>query len=110
MTNNIFQKYAEIISERSKADPEKSYTAQLCSQGVERIAQKVGEEAVETVIAAMKHDKQELVAESVDLIFHLMVLWHKQHISPDEITDEFERRAGISGIDEKKARNTKHKP
>lgn len=69
-----------LVESRKKDDPEKSYTAKLYAKGTERIARKVGEEAVETVIAAMKGDKQELVGEAADLIFHLMVLLRNEGV------------------------------
>lgn len=64
-----------ILAERRGADPESSYTASLYAKGRAKIAQKVGEEAVETVIEAMRSDKEKLAEESADLLYHLLVLW-----------------------------------
>ena len=95
--------YDEIVS-RKGGDPEKSHTARLFSRGTEKIAQKLGEEAVETVIEAVKGDRDKLVSESADLFYHLMVLWADRNIAPDDVFDELARRRGISGIEEKKSR------
>jgi phosphoribosyl-ATP pyrophosphohydrolase len=84
--------YAIILDRRKNAKPEESYVAKIASQGVPRMAQKVGEEAVETVIAAMKKDKAELKYESADLVFHLMMLWAENGITPDEIAEELYTR------------------
>lgn len=93
-----------VIESRKGADPKSSHTAKLFSKGTEKIAQKVGEEAVEAVIEAMKGDKQGLTSESADLMFHLMVLWADQGVAPADVWAELAKRQGISGIDEKNAR------
>ena len=93
-----------IIASREGGDPKLSHTAKLLKKGTARIAKKLGEEAVETVIAAVRGDRAETVAESADLLFHLLVLWHAQKISPTEVMDELKRREGTSGIAEKAAR------
>lgn len=94
----------EVIAARKGADPAASYTAKLFSRGRAKIAQKVGEEAVECALAAVQDDKPEIVKESADLIYHLLVLWADAGISPDEVYAELERREGISGLAEKAAR------
>lgn len=94
----------EVIAARKDADPAASYTAKLFSRGRAKIAQKVGEEAVECALAAVQDDKPEIVKESADLIYHLLVLWADAGISPDEVYAELERREGISGLAEKAAR------
>ena len=93
-----------VISGRKGADPATSYTAKLFSKGRPKIAQKVGEEAVETVIAALAQDGPALVGESADLMYHLLVLWAECGITPDQVWDELASRQGLSGLDEKKAR------
>ena len=97
--------YAAILSRRG-ADPATSYTAKLLARGTAKIAQKLGEEAVETVIEAMTGDRGALVGESADLLYHLLVLWADAGVTPDEIWAELDRRSGVSGIAEKHGRGT----
>ena len=97
--------FATIASRRG-ADPGVSYTAKLFSEGRARIAKKLGEEAVETVIAAVEDDGT-LAAESADLLYHLLVLWADAGIAPAEIWAALEGRIGTSGIAEKAARGNK---
>ena len=92
------------IAARRGADPESSYVAKLTARGVPKIAQKLGEEAVESVIAAMGDDRGELVGEAADLLFHLMVLLAAKGIPLDEVLAELDRREGTSGIAEKASR------
>ncbi|MEG8219750.1 phosphoribosyl-ATP diphosphatase [Sphingomonas sp. HH69] len=94
----------QTIRQRRTADPSTSYVAKLTARGRSKIAQKVGEEAVETVIAAMAGDRDGVIGESADLIFHLMLLMADLDISLDEVMDELDRREGVSGIAEKAAR------
>ena len=86
------------IARRRGADPETSYVARLLAKGRPKIAQKVGEEAVEIVIAAVAGDKQGVVMEGADLLFHLGVLLAEMGLSFEDIGAELERRDGISGI------------
>jgi phosphoribosyl-ATP pyrophosphohydrolase len=97
--------YAAILSRRG-ADPATSYTAKLLARGTAKIAQKLGEEAVETVIEAMTRDRAALIGESADLLYHLLVLWADAGVAPDEVWAELDRREGVSGIAEKHARKT----
>ena len=94
----------QTIRQRRSADQAASYVARLTAKGRAKIAQKVGEEAVETVIAAMADDRAGAVGESADLLFHLMVLLADLDISLDAVLDELDRREGVSGIAEKAAR------
>ncbi|MCC4251042.1 MAG: phosphoribosyl-ATP diphosphatase [Pseudomonadota bacterium] len=94
----------QTIRQRRDADPAASYVARLTAKGRAKIAQKVGEEAVETVIAAMADDRPGAVGESADLLFHLLVLLADLDISLDAVLDELDRREGVSGIAEKAAR------
>lgn len=94
-----------IIAERRKADPQASYVAQLHARGLPVIARKVGEEAVETAIAALTGEREELVGEAADLIFHLMVLLSTRDIPLAEVLTELDRREGVSGLDEKASRS-----
>ena len=106
MSMSILDQLFEVIRERKSADPETSYVASLYQKGTPKIAQKVGEEAVETVIEAMQGDKTKLSEESADLLFHLMILWADQDLAPQDVFAILESRLGISGHDEKKGRNT----
>ncbi|HWU04511.1 MAG TPA: phosphoribosyl-ATP diphosphatase [Novosphingobium sp.] len=92
------------IAQRRAGDPETSYVARLNAKGTAKIAQKVGEEAVEAVIAAMADDRAELVKESADLLFHLFVLLGAKGIPLAEVCGELDRREGTSGIAEKASR------
>ena len=103
MTQILDQLYA-LVASRKGADPETSYTAKLFSRGRPKIAQKVGEEAVETVIAAMAQGPDAVVGESADLLYHLTVLWADCGVTPDQVWAELAKRQGLSGVDEKKAR------
>ena len=94
-----------IIEERASADPDTSWTAKLLAAGPERAAKKLGEEAVETVIAALGDDRQALVAESADLLYHWLVICRQHGISLDEVMVELQRRTAKSGLAEKAARN-----
>jgi len=104
ITSEVLGQIFDVIESRKGGDPTSSHTAKLFSKGTEKIAQKVGEEAVEAVIEAMKGDKAGLTSESADLLFHLMVLWADQGVKPEEVWAELARRQGISGIDEKNSR------
>ncbi|MBY0355870.1 MAG: phosphoribosyl-ATP diphosphatase [Rickettsiales bacterium] len=92
------------IAARRSADPDISYIAKLFRKGRKKMAQKVGEEAVEVAIAAVRDDTKELISESADLLFHLMVLWEDAGITPQDVGDELTRREEISGLTEKKNR------
>jgi phosphoribosyl-ATP pyrophosphohydrolase len=94
----------QTIAERRAGDPQSSYVAKLHARGLPKIAQKLGEEAVEAVIAAMAGDREGLIGESADLIFHLLVLLGEQGISLEDVCAELARREGVSGIAEKAAR------
>ena len=94
----------QIIQSRREADPQSSYTARLFARGRAKIAQKLGEEAVEAVIEGVKDNPSALVGESADLLYHLLVLWAAAGVSPAEVAAELTRREGSSGITEKRAR------
>ena len=102
---NILTRLFETIAARKNADPKSSYVASLFAKGNKKIAQKVGEEATETVLASAGGDKKEIVSESADLLFHLMVLWAAHGVTPDDVSAELERREGTSGIEEKSQRS-----
>ena len=101
---DILATLEQTIAERRSADPASSYVAKLFAAGRPKIAQKVGEEAVATVIAALGGDSPTLVSETADLIFHLAVLLAEQGLSFADVLAEIARREGMSGIAEKAAR------
>lgn len=104
MNAETLDRLYEVVAGRKGADPTTSYTAKLFARGRPKIAQKVGEEAVECALAAVLDDRPEIVKESADLLYHLLVLWADAGVTPDEIYAELERREGTSGIAEKAAR------
>ncbi|MEE9355546.1 MAG: phosphoribosyl-ATP diphosphatase [Methylococcaceae bacterium] len=105
MTNDTLQKLAVILEERKQADPDSSYVASLYNKGLDAILKKVGEEATETVIAAKNGDRQHLIYETADLWFHTLVMLADQGLGPEDVLAELEKRFGLSGLDEKAARD-----
>jgi phosphoribosyl-ATP pyrophosphohydrolase len=100
----ILERLFAVIDGRRGADPGTSYTARLLRAGKEDCARKVGEEAIETVMATLRGNRHDVVHESADLLFHLLVLWSCAGIRPEEVWQELERREGTSGLAEKAAR------
>ena len=100
----VLDRLYAVIESRRGGDPERSYVARRLGQGTARIAQKVGEEAVETAIAAVGGDTGAVVEESADLLFHLMILWADSGIAPERVYAALADREGVSGLDEKRAR------
>jgi phosphoribosyl-ATP pyrophosphohydrolase len=101
---DTLERLEAVIAQRRGAAAGDSYVASLFAKGREKIAQKVGEEATETVIAALSGDPAKLTAEVADLLFHLMVLLADANVCVDDVLAELDRRDGISGIAEKAAR------
>ena len=101
----MLEKLEKLLDGRKDSSPEVSYVARLYEKGPKKIAQKVGEEAVEVAIAASSGDKDEVVAESADLLFHLMILLQSRGLSLAEVKAELARREGLSGLVEKALRN-----
>jgi phosphoribosyl-ATP pyrophosphohydrolase len=93
-----------IIAERALASPESSYTAKLLSRGPEHSAKKLGEEAVEVVIAAVARDKAQLTAEAADVLYHLLVVLRGANVDVADVMGELQRRTAQSGLAEKAAR------
>jgi phosphoribosyl-ATP pyrophosphohydrolase len=93
-----------VVQSRKDADPASSYTAKLFAQGTLKIAKKLGEEGVETALAAVGQGKECLVAESADLLYHLLVLWAACGVTPADAYAALEARVGRSGLDEKNGR------
>jgi len=96
---------AEIIRARSAASQEGSYTKNLLAAGAPRIAKKFGEEAIETVVAALGEDKEALTSEIADLLYHLLVLMEARGIALSSVLAELERRTAQSGLAEKASRS-----
>lgn len=95
---------ARVRARAAAGEAEKSYTASLLAKGPAACAQKLGEEAVETVIAALQDDQKALVSESADLLYHWMVLLAAKGVTPAEVYAELDRREGVSGLVEKASR------
>lgn len=104
MTDQILRQLAGTISARRAESAERSYTRQLLDAGPKRCARKFGEEAVETVIAALAEDDTALRNEAADLIYHLLVLLESRGIAIDDVLGVLAGRAGVSGLDEKASR------
>ena len=96
-----------IIAARAGDDPKDSYTAALLAEGTEKCAKKLGEETIETVIAAMKGDSKELVAETADVLYHLLVLLESRNVVLDDVMTELERRTVQTGLEEKASRTSR---
>ena len=103
-TSLVLDRLWDVVQLRREVDPAVSHSARLLSRGIAKVAQKFGEEAVECLIEAVAGNKQALVAESADVLYHLLVLWVSAGIHPSDVWAELERREGVSGIAEKAAR------
>jgi len=101
---HVLDRLYVVIDSRKGADPESSYTARLFSRGRAQIAKKLGEEAVEALIEGIKGDRPKLVAESADMLYHLLTLWAATNVKPKAVWTELARREGLSGIAEKASR------
>ncbi|WP_416897423.1 MAG: phosphoribosyl-ATP diphosphatase [Minwuia sp.] len=106
----ILQRLYDLAVERKSADPSTSYVAGLHAKGEKKIAQKVGEEGLETAMAAVSEPREAIVAESADLLFHLLVLWAHKGIDPADVMQALEAREGTSGLTEKAARKSRPDP
>lgn len=93
-----------IVESRKGASPKESYIGKLFSKGRAKMAQKVGEEGVEVAIAAVAQGREDVINESADLLFHMLILWADAGIRPEDVLAEMQRREGISGLDEKAKR------
>lgn len=100
----VLDRLAAVVLSRRTADPAISHSARLLSRGTAKVAQKFGEEAVECLIEAVAGNHDAVVAESADVLYHLIVLWVSCGIRADEVWEELKRREGISGITEKASR------
>lgn len=107
--SDILKQLAIILQERKQADPSSSYVSQLHHKGLNKILEKVGEEATETILAAkdaqVTGEKNEIVAETADLWFHSLVMLSHLDVSHQDVLNELALRMGISGLDEKASRS-----
>ena len=94
----------QIISARAQADPDESWTARLLAKGPEKAAEKLGEEAIEAVIEAVRNDPERLTSEAADVLFHLLVMLHARGVKIADVMQELSRRQSQSGLQEKASR------
>lgn len=104
MSEQILLQLAKVLEERKGAAADSSYVAKLYAGGDDAILKKIGEEAVETILAAKGDDKDHIVYETADLWFHTMVMLANKGLSPQDVLNELGRRFGLSGLDEKASR------
>ncbi len=100
----VLDRLCAVVTARRDADPSLSHSARLLSRGTSKVAQKFGEEAVECLIEAVAGNRDALIAESADVLYHLVVLWVSSGVAPHEVWAELTRREGVSGIAEKAGR------
>ena len=104
LSASVLDRLYAVVQSRRDADPAASHSARLLSRGVAKVAQKFGEEAVECLIEAVGGNRETVVAESADVLYHLLVLWVASGVHPEQVWAELQRREGISGIAEKATR------
>jgi phosphoribosyl-ATP pyrophosphohydrolase len=100
----VLDRIWSVVVSRRAADPEVSHSARLLARGTAKIAQKFGEEAVECLIEATRGNRDALIAESADVLYHLIVMWVDGGIRPEDVWNELHRREGLSGIAERASR------
>jgi phosphoribosyl-ATP pyrophosphohydrolase len=100
----VLDRLWSVVMSRRDADPTISHSARLLSRGTAKVAQKFGEEAVECLIEAVRGDRDAVIAESADVLYHLVVVWVSTGVAPEEVWAELMRREGVSGIAEKASR------
>ena len=107
--DNILERLTEMLEERKQADPASSYVASLHAEGLNKILEKVGEEAIEVILAAKdagtSDDRDAVIKETADLWFHTLVMLGHLDASPEDVLKELERRFGVSGLEEKASRS-----
>ena len=107
MSDDVLLALAATVKDRRSADPKTSYTSQLLAGGTEKCAKKFGEEAIETVVAALKEPDAAVCGEAADLLFHLLVLLESRDIPLSDVLTVLEGRVGTSGLEEKASRNVR---
>ena len=104
MTQFSLHDLEKIIAERAESGGSSSWTVKLMGKGLEKAAEKLGEEAIESVIAAVAQDEEALKNEAADLLYHLLVVLKMKGVSVDDVMGELQRRTGQSGLEEKASR------
>jgi phosphoribosyl-ATP pyrophosphohydrolase len=104
MSDDVLGRLAAVIETRRGADPSTSHTARLLARGPSKCAQKFGEEAVEAVIEAARGNREKLVEEAADVLYHFLVMLTARKVTLGDVLDELARREGVSGLAEKAAR------
>ena len=104
--NKILERLDLTIRRKITESPKKSHTAKLLKKGTEKCAEKFGEEAIELIVASVKKKKKEIIGEAADTLYHMLVLLRSKNISINEVLSELASREGISGIEEKRKRNS----
>ena len=105
--NKILERLDSTIKRRITDVPSHSHTARLLNKGPEKCAEKFGEEAIELIVASVKKRKKEIIGEAADVLYHMCVLLRSKNISIQEVLSELVSREGVSGIEEKRKRNSK---
>ncbi|MDX8404054.1 MAG: phosphoribosyl-ATP diphosphatase [Mariprofundaceae bacterium] len=105
MSEDVLKKLTQVIESRKGSDPSDSYVASLFSKGEDKILEKVGEEATETILASKSGDKEKIIYETADLWFHSMVMLAHHGLTSEDVINELARRFGVSGHDEKASRD-----
>ena len=105
MSNDVLEQLSATIKARRRAKADQSYTRQLLDAGPSRCAKKLGEEAIETVIAGCSEDNRALTSEAADLLYHLLVLLESRNVAWNDVTDELSKRMDTSGLVEKQRRS-----
>jgi phosphoribosyl-ATP pyrophosphohydrolase len=100
----VLDRLWNVVTSRRDSDPDQSHSARLLARGTTKVAQKFGEEAVECLIEAVAGNRPALIAESADVLYHLIVMWVDAGVRPEEVWAELHRREGVSGIAEKASR------
>ena len=103
--SDVLKKLAAVLEARKGADPQSSYVAGLYDKGLDAILKKIGEEAIETVLAAKSGERDKIIHETADLWFHTLIMLAQTGLKPDDILYEMERRLGVSGLTEKAMRS-----
>lgn len=103
--DDILEALYQVIQQRRQQPSEASYVASLCGKGLDKILSKVGEEATELAVAGKGGDRQEVIYETADLLFHVLVLLGWYEVPPEQVYAELRRRFGLSGLAEKAARS-----
>ena len=101
----VLDRLYAVVAGRRDADPALSHSARLLARGTAKVAQKFGEEAVECLIEAVAGNHTALIAESADVLYHLLVMWVDAGVMPEDVWAELARREGVSGIAEKASRS-----